>query len=57
MLIKRPNKIYHVWHYCPVCGKVFSHSQGTWNTYKGEHCGVNWKDVSGDIESITININ
>ena len=57
MIIKRPDKIYHEWHYCPICYKVFDHSQGTWDTYKGEHCGVQWEDLSHEIESITININ
>jgi hypothetical protein len=56
LIVKRPNQIYHVWHYCPKCRKVFDHSQGTWNEYKGEHCGVEWKDVSTKIESLTIEI-
>ena len=57
MIIKRRDKIYHVWHYCPICYKVFDHSQGTWDTYKGEHCKVQWIDVSGDQETIEITDN
>jgi len=48
--------IYHVWHYCPVCGKMFDHSQGTWNQYRGEHCGVEWKDVPAETKTVTIEI-
>lgn len=56
IIIERPDQIYHVWHYCPICGKTFSHSQGTWDWYRGEHCGVNWKDVPAAAKTVEIEI-
>jgi hypothetical protein len=56
LILKRPNEIYHVWHYCVRCGKVFDHSAGTWNEHKGEHkgmcCDQQWRDVSVEIAEI-----
>lgn len=57
IIIERsPVCVYHVWHYCPKCGKTFDHSQGTWNQYRGEHCGVEWKDVPAETKNVEIEI-
>jgi len=48
---------YHIWHYCSKCGRVFDHSQGTWNQYRGECCGVDWKSVPAEAKTVEIEIN
>ena len=52
MYLKNPdeNKIYHVWHFCKVCGQTWSHSQASFNSMKRyKCCPDNLETVSTDI--------
>ncbi len=31
-------KVYHVWHYCRKCFKVYTHSQNDFNELKKREC-------------------
>ena len=52
MYLKNPdeNKIYHVWHFCKVCGQTWNHSQSSWNSLKRyKCCNDNLESVATDI--------
>ena len=59
-LIENPDKqrIYHVWHYCGVCKKTFTHSQASFDAIKLNAsyrcCRDNLKSVSTEIDRIYI---
>jgi len=44
------NRIYHCWHYCPICGKSFDHSQGSFENikYYSKCCFDNYRTVPND---------
>ena len=51
MKVENPDKrrIYHIWHYCRVCGKTWTHSQADWDDLikhvKDVHIG-NWSVIA-----------
>jgi hypothetical protein len=40
MILKNPDPshIYHCWHYCTVCRRTYTHSQGAWERMKRRSC-------------------
>jgi hypothetical protein len=63
MYLKNPdrgnngNPIYGVWHFCKVCGKVYTHSQGAMDSIKSYACcRANLENVStkNDLQPVCI---
>ena len=40
MIVKNPDKkrVYNIWHYCVVCGRAWTHSQGELDEMKRHEC-------------------
>jgi len=52
MYLKNPDgrPIYGVWHFCKVCGRTYTHSQGCWESIKrSKCCRDNLENVSTEI--------
>ena len=53
MYLKNPdsNCIYHVWHFCKVCGQTWDHSQSSWDQLKHyKCCPDNLEDISTNVD-------
>lgn len=51
-ILRRPNNLYHVWHVCLKCGRVYDHSQGTWNRTRGQCCGQDLETILGEMKAV-----